>query len=414
MSNNEFLSFSDEERHLPSSSQNEKLANWNLLVVDDDKAVHEVTQLVLKNVTVLNREVEIHAAYSAKQAKEMMLSNITFAFALIDVVMETDTAGLSLVKWIRDIRQDSNIRLVLRTGQPGEAPEKEIISRYDIHDYKEKNELTAKKLYTLCYSCLRTYNDIIKAKEMKEMLRHNERMDAIGQLSSGIVHDFNNILGIILGNVELLLQAPFQNEKQKNKINAINNAALMGKNIVNKLHSFTTNKHEQKERVNINELITQMDAVIAQSTDRDFPLDYQLGNNVWLTYIVASDFESALFNLVINANDAILDNGKVVIETSNCVLDDRFCQLNSGATAGEYILLTVSDNGEGIPEEVIQHIFEPFFTTKTSGTGLGLALVFGFVKRSLGYITLDSELGTGTTFNIYLPRVKKPNDYKDL
>lgn len=407
MSNNEYLSFSEDEKYLTSSSPNEKPAHWNLLVVDDDIAVHEVTQLVLKNVTILDRKIVIHVADSAKQAKELMLGNTTFAFALIDVVMETDTAGLSLVKWIREIRKDSNIRLVLRTGQPGEAPEQEIISRYDIHDYKEKSELTAKKLFTLCYSCLRTYSDIIKAKEMQEMLRNNDRMDAIGQLASGIVHDFNNILGIILGNVELLLQAPFQNEKQKKKINTINNAALMGKNIVNKLHSFTTNKLERKERVNLNDLITQMDAVIDLSTARNFQLDYQLCNNVWLTYIVASDFESALFNLVINANDAILDNGKITIQTSNCVLDDRFCQLNIGATAGEYILLSVSDNGEGIPEEVRQDIFKPFFTTKTFGTGLGLALVFGFVNRSLGFITLDSELGTGTTFNIYLPKADK-------
>jgi len=407
MSNNELLSFSDNGKHLPSLPQREQPDHWNLLVVDDDKAVHEVTQLVLKNVTVLERKIVIHGADSSKQAKELMLSNTTFAFALIDVVMETDTAGLSLVKWIRETRKDANIRLVLRTGQPGEAPEQEIISRFDIHDYKEKSELTARKLFTLCYSCLRTYNDIIKAKEMQKMLRHNERMDAIGQLASGIVHDFNNILGIILGNVELLLRVPFQNEEQNKKINTINNAALMGKNIVKKLHSFTTNKLEQKENVNINDLISNMDTVIDQSTVRNFQLDVQLSNNIWLTYIVASDFESALFNLVINADDAILHNGKITIQTSNCVLDDKFCQLNSGAIAGEYILLTVSDNGEGITVEVMQHIFEPFFTTKTSGTGLGLALVFGFVNRSLGYITLDSELGSGTTFNIYLPRSAK-------
>ncbi len=407
MSNNELLSFSENGKHFSSSPQNKIPAHWNLLVVDDDKSVHEVTQLVLRNITVLDRKIEIHVAYSAKQARELLVSNTTFAFALIDVVMETDTAGLSLVKWIREIRKDSNIRLVLRTGQPGEAPEQDIISRYDIHDYKEKTELTAKKLFTLCYSCLRTYNDIIKAKEMQEILRHNERMDAIGQLASGIVHDFNNILGIILGNVELLLLTPLQNKKQENKINTINHAALMGKSIVNKLHSLTTNKLEQKERININDLISQMDVVIDQSTARDFYLDYQLGNNIWLTYIVASDFESALFNLVINASDAILDNGKITIQTSNCVLDDRFCQLNSGATVGEYILLTVSDNGGGITEEVMEHIFDPFFTTKTLGTGLGLALVFGFVNRSLGYITLDSELGTGTSFNIYLPRAVK-------
>ena len=404
MIDKEILYFSSDEKGLPSSAQNELPENWNLLVVDDDKSVHEVTQLVLRNVIILDRKISIHVAGSAQQAKELMLSGTTFAFALIDVVMETDTAGLLLIKWIREVRKDTNIRLVLRTGQPGEAPEKEIISRYDIHDYKEKSELTATKLFTLCYSCLRTYKDIIEAKKMQEMLRNNERMDAIGQLASGIVHDFNNILSIILGNVELLQYSPLQDERQKNKISAINNAALMGQNLVKKLHSFTTNKLEQKELVKINDLITNMDEVFDQSSVKKLQLDYQLGNHIWLTNIVQSDFESALFNLIINAKDAIKDDGKITIQTSNCVLDDTFCLLNPDATAGEYILLNVRDNGEGISKEDIQEIFKPFFTTKTIGSGLGLALVFGFVNRSLGYITLESELGKGTSFNIYLPK----------
>ena len=353
-----------------------------MLVVDDDKAVHEVTLLVLKNVIVLDKKIVIHSAYSAEQAKELLLSNITFAFALIDVVMETDKAGLSLIKWIRDSRQDTNIRLVLRTGQPGEAPEQDIISHYDIHDYKEKNELTAKKLFTLSYSCLRTYNDIIKAKEMQKMLRHSEKMKAIGQLASGIVHDFNNILGVILGNVELLQQTSFDNEKQTRRVNSIHKATMMGKDITDKLLTFTTNKSAKKETVNINDL----------------------DNSLWLTTIVSSDFEAVLFNLVINAHEAIVENGKISIKTSNCVLTDEFCYTNSGATAGEYILLAVSDNGKGISIENMKFIFEPFFTTKKTGTGLGLAMAFGFVSRSLGYITVSSELNLGTTFNLYLPR----------
>jgi len=404
MSNNEHVCFTDDEMLSSSSPQSEVPEVWDLLVVDDDEAVHEVTQLVLKNVIILGRKVVIHSAYSAKQAKELMQSDTTFAFALVDVVMETDDAGLLLVKWIRETRKDTDIRLVLRTGQPGEAPEKEIISGYDIHDYKEKNELTAKKLFTLSYSCLRTYNDIIKAKEMLQMLRHSEKMEVIGQLASGIVHDFNNVLGVILGNVELLQQKPFQNEQQERKINSINKAAMMGKDIVKKLHSFTTNKLEQKEKVNINDVITKMDVVINQSTSKNFKLDYQLGNNIWSTYMVVSDFESTLFNLVINASDAILQSGNISIQTSNCVLDNDFCQQNSGAVAGEYILLTVSDNGEGMSAEVKQRIFEPFFTTKVSGTGLGLALVFAFIRRSSGYITMNSELGSGTKFNLYLPK----------
>ena len=378
---------------------------YKILMADDEKDVHSLTKLVLENFSYKNKSLEILTAYSGKEAMEFLKNNEDIVLVLLDVVMETDNAGLSLVKWIRETKQDSDIRLVLRTGQPGEAPEQDIISRYDIHDYKEKNELTAKKLFTLCYSCLRTYNDIVKAKEMQKMLRHSEKMEAVGQLASGIVHDFNNILGVILGNVELLQLKTVQSEQQARRINSINKAALMGKDIVNKLHSFTTNKLEQKENVNINILIERMDKIIDQSTSNNVQLNYQLGHNIELTYIVVSDFESALFNLIINAKDAIQSNGNISIQTSNCVLDEGFCQLNPGATTGEYVLLSISDNGKGMSSQVIQRIFEPFFTTKVSGTGLGLALVFGFVNRSSGFITLNSELDVGTTFKMYLPKV---------
>jgi len=405
MINNELLSFSDDEIYMPSLCQNEKSKNWNLLVVDDDKAVHEITQLVLRKITVLNRPIEIHSAYSAIQAKKMLNSDTLFAFALIDVVMETDDAGLTLVKWIRETKNDANIRLVLRTGQPGEAPEKDIISDYDIHDYKEKNELTAKKLFTLCHSCLRTYNDIVKAKKLQEIVKYNARMNAIGQLALGIVHDFNNISGVILGNAELLQQMPFDNEKQQEKVSSINKAALMGKNIVNKLHYFTSNKLERAESININDIIKKMASVIEQSTSNNFQVDYQLENSLWLTNIVINDFESALFNLIINANDALSNNGNISIQTKNCLLDDKFCLANTKVNPGEYVSISVSDNGSGISPEAMQHIFEPFYSTKSAGTGLGLALIFGFVSRSSGCITVKSEASIGTRFKLYLPRI---------
>ena len=404
MRDDEFITFSDNKENSSTNPVNNPSQCWNMLVVDDDKAVHDVTKLVLKNVIVFNRNIVIHSAYSAQQAKELLFSNVTFAFALIDVVMETDNAGLSLVKWIRHVKHDTNIRLVLRTGQPGEAPEQDIISHYDIHDYKEKSELTAKKLFTLSYSCLRTYNDIIKAKEMQTMLRHSVKMEAIGQLASGIVHDFNNILGIILGNVELLQQTPFDHEKLTKRVNSIHKAALMGKNTTDKLRSFTTNKSALKECVNINDLIKKMDAIIGHSATNNSPLNYSLDTNLWLTNIVSSDFEAVLFNIVINAHESIVENGFISIKTSNCILTEEFCQENPGAIAGEYILLAVSDNGTGISTDDKNFLFDPFFTTKATGTGLGLAMVFDFINRSFGYISVISEIELDTTFNLYLPR----------
>jgi len=143
---------------------------WHLLLVDDDVAVHDVTLLALKNAEILDKKLKFHIAESAEQAKELLQKNIPFALAIIDVVMETDKAGLDLVRWIRNEKKNNRIRLVLRTGQPGQAPEREVITHYDINDYKEKTELTAIKLYTLTYSCLRAYRDIVALHDNKSGL----------------------------------------------------------------------------------------------------------------------------------------------------------------------------------------------------------------------------------------------------
>jgi len=164
---NELLVFSDDtsSNDAPDSSEPEDF--WHLLVVDDEPEVHSVTRLALKGFEFLGKQLKVHSANSAAEAKEILLGGIDFAMALIDVVMETDHAGLNLVRWIRDEQKNLNIRLVLRTGQPGQAPEREVITNYDINDYKEKTELTSNKLYTLTYSCLRAYRDIIALYQNK-------------------------------------------------------------------------------------------------------------------------------------------------------------------------------------------------------------------------------------------------------
>jgi len=158
----------DVEEVTPSANVVEEY--WHLLIVDDDTEVIAVTLLALKNVQVLGKKLKFHTAVSAELAKDLLKQDIPFALALIDVVMETDTAGLDLVRWIREVQKNEHIRLVLRTGQPGQAPEKEVITNYDINDYKEKTELTANKLYTLTYACIRGYRDIMSLYDNKNGL----------------------------------------------------------------------------------------------------------------------------------------------------------------------------------------------------------------------------------------------------
>ncbi len=160
MNKDEILVFTDESNDEPGHSEKAIEDYWHILVVDDEVEVHMVTRLALKKTKIFGKNLKIHSADSAKQAKELLQSNIPFAMAIIDVVMETDKAGLELVSWIREVKENHHIRLVLRTGQPGQAPEKEVIANYDINDYKEKTELTSTKLFTLSYACLRAYRDI--------------------------------------------------------------------------------------------------------------------------------------------------------------------------------------------------------------------------------------------------------------
>jgi len=152
------------------SLKNEFDSYWHLLIVDDDVAIHRVTKLALKKVEILGKKLKFYTAESAEQAKELLQKNIPFSLALIDVVMETSTAGLDLVRWIRDEQKNNHIRLVLRTGQPGQAPAREVIANYDINDYKEKTELTTTKLYSLTYACLRAYRDIMALNNNKQGL----------------------------------------------------------------------------------------------------------------------------------------------------------------------------------------------------------------------------------------------------
>jgi len=197
MNSDDLLIFSDEVDDEKVSSKQTVDDYWHVLVVDDEIEVHSVTKLALKNTEILGKKLKIHSADSAKQAKDILQNNIPFAMAIIDVVMETDKAGLDLISWIREVHNDHQIRLVLRTGQPGQAPEKEVIANYDINDYKEKTELTSTKLFTLTYACLRAYRDIKALYDNKKGL---ERV--INSSNKIFVHQ--SIKGFIQGVLEQL------------------------------------------------------------------------------------------------------------------------------------------------------------------------------------------------------------------
>jgi len=250
-----------------------------------------------------------------------------------------------------------------------------------------------------------TIRDITEQKLAEQTLRRSQKMDAIGQLTGGIAHDFNNILGIILGNISLLTPLVSNNDNAKKRVEAIEKSAQRAADLTKQLLGFSRQQAAQVVTTDINNVIESMRTLVVRSVTPEVTIDYHFTDDLWLTELDPGDFEDALMNLLINARDAMVGGGQIVIETNNIKLDEAYCS-QTDLIAGDYIQLVVSDTGEGISSEDQERIFEPFFSTKPrgKGTGLGLAMVFGFVKRAKGHINLYSEKGVGTTFRLYLPR----------
>ena len=249
--------------------------------------------------------------------------------------------------------------------------------------------------------------DISERKHAEKSLQRSQKMDAIGQLTGGIAHDFNNILGIILGNLELLeLGIKNNSDKVSQRIADINKAGQRAVDLTKQLLSFSRSKSSRREVTNINDLIRKIENLISRSLTPEIETQKNLAKGLWLTNIDQGDFEDALLNLSINARDAMSGHGQLNILTKNVVLDKASSSHIVNGREGEFIELTISDTGSGITEEQLEHIFEPFYTTKDEGkgTGLGLSMVYGFIQRSEGFIQVTSKPGQGTTIKIYLPR----------
>ena len=253
---------------------------------------------------------------------------------------------------------------------------------------------------------LSSVEDITEKKQIEESLRRSQKMDAIGQLTGGIAHDFNNILAIILGNIDLLNFHISNNVKASQRIDLIKKATLRAADLTRQLLSFSRKHDREMLPCNINLILSGIEKLISRTVTAQVELNQNLSNELWHVEIDSGDFEDVILNLTLNARDAMPNGGRLSIETSNRILDSDYCAINPDVTPGEYVLFSISDTGTGISKEEQEHIFEPFFTTKPDGkgTGLGLAMVFGFVKRCSGHIRVISEVGKGTTIEIYLPR----------
>jgi len=260
--------------------------------------------------------------------------------------------------------------------------------------------------------------------ETESKLRHVQKLESVGQLTGGIAHDFNNLLTIILGNLDtlrrrLLIPSPDQSGEERaatllKPVDYALQGARSAAQLTQRLLAFARQQPLEPVNLDVNELVSGLTELLRRTLGERITLESVLAGGLWPSFADANQVEAALINLCVNARDAMPDGGKLTIETSNAYLDEAYADQFDDVRPGQYVLLSVTDTGTGIAPEVLQRIFEPFFTTKPAGkgSGLGLAMVYGFVKQSGGHIRIYSELGEGTTVKIYLPRLTQVEETK--
>jgi signal transduction histidine kinase len=246
---------------------------------------------------------------------------------------------------------------------------------------------------------------IVERERAEDALRLAQRLDAVGQLTSGVAHDFNNLLTVIAGNIEFLERA-VTDERSKKRLDMMRGAAARGANLTAQLLAFSRRQRLEPTPVSLNKTVMSMRDLLQSSIGGAIQIETTLQDGLWSALVDATQIELVILNLAINARDAMAVGGRLTIETANVTVTAVPTRPEQ-PRPGEYVMISVSDTGTGMPPDVLARVFEPFFTTKETGkgSGLGLAQVYGFIKQSGGGIRIDTALGEGSSFKVYLPRV---------
>jgi signal transduction histidine kinase/CheY-like chemotaxis protein len=278
----------------------------------------------------------------------------------------------------------------------------------DIEVFKctiEPERNTLGQVETLFGSC----QCVTERKALERKFLQAQKMEAVGQLTGGVAHDFNNLLMVVMGNLQLVEQLVKNDERALKRIRAALEAADKGSDLTRRMLAFSRQQTLQNKELSVNELVFKMEDMLKHAISATVDLKIMPGDDVWPVKADQTMLETAILNLAINARDAMNPKGgTLIIETANRHLDQAYCANNEDTAIGDYVEIAVTDTGSGISPENIEKVFQPFFTTKgpEAGSGLGLSMIYGFVKQSSGHIKIYSEVGHGTTVKIYLPVLK--------
>ncbi len=247
----------------------------------------------------------------------------------------------------------------------------------------------------------------LERTKLEAQLHQAQKMEAIGNLTGGMAHDFNNMLGVIIGNIDLLRDLRKDDADVDELTREALDAAFRGADLTRRLLAFARRQPLRPQRVDANELVSGITRLLSRTLGEDIEISLDLSAELWPIVVDPAQLEASLTNLATNARDAMPNGGRLMVVTSNRYLDVDYAAQHSEVVPGAYVVIEVSDTGSGMTQEVISRIFEPFFSTKgrDKGTGLGLSMVFGFIKQSGGHISVYSEPGIGTTFRLFLPRM---------
>ncbi|MBF0520701.1 MAG: response regulator [Nitrospirae bacterium] len=396
---------------------------WKVLVVDDDAELQRATKSALAGFVFQDKELELLFAFSAAQAKQILCDNADTAVILLDVVMEDDLAGLNLVKYIRDELKNRYVRILLRTGQPGIAPEKSVIVDYDINGFLEKSDLTIQKLYTALITCLRSYRDIMdlekagkalaeefqKRLEAEKIAAQQAQQAAMGLAISQIMHGAKNILNALKGGKYLIDSA-----LKSNNVDLVKQGWDITKIGISRMETLTSdllslsrfNKLQLKPgslNTLINEIVKSYE--VKHTSTESKPVEITAETDETLPDVLFDQYalHTAVLNLLSNAVDACKDK---IFTADDCEFGR--VAVRTHFTGESCAVIEVEDNGCGIKQEDIARIYNLFYSTKHSrGNGLGLSITKKIIKEHGGKLDVYSEIGKGTTFQIKLPLAKK-------
>jgi signal transduction histidine kinase len=375
---------------------------WNVLIVDDEKDLHNVTKMALNDFIFNGKRLHFISAYSGRQAREILSSNPNIAVILLDIVMENEDEGLQIARYIRDTLKDKFVRIVLRTGQPGHSPEKDVILNYDINEYKEKNELTAQKLFTSMVSSLRSYEDIrrldslncnlegmVKART-EELENINKELQDFAYIVS---HDLKAPLRAIdsLANWILADYADKFDNDGKEQMNMLLSRVKRMRDLIDGVlqYSRVGRVREEKVNMNLNLVIKDVIEMLAAPENIKIEIESTFPTIKFEPTRIAQVFQNLIGNAV-----KYMDKPQGKITLTNTI-EDGYCKFG------------VSDNGPGIPEKDFERVFQIFQTLtardKFESTGVGLSLVKKIVEMYEGTTWVESTVGTGSTFFIKLP-----------